>query len=542
MSASSLAKQLINAIHPSLPGEVAVALLSAVPGDELPNILLNGPLFSGPNATSVALSHPKRARIIAASTDQLETQMELLKADWLENHEDIVVALVSSNLVTDKALIREIHDYIVAPTKVNSHRKADTLRGVLSKVDLDHALSYVESVESGRVYDVSNVAARVAAATADGDISTARRYATIVSHTANKRDADDAARVFGSSLGRAASGDHLADILDDVLSAFTNTQQRLVAVCAYERTSLVSKRTLQIVLDRVESKDEFTALQKSYLDSMSTAPLIQCPQGLKGENRLTDDALRLLAATYPGALLSRIEALSTEDEQRELYVQLLIESRRVDLAHGLLFNRHKVKNSSNGTVLNGSQFHDVVQQYLHGESLERPGTVKYRLHPNSLVESLPVDAAVSDIKDLMSVVQQDQVFLGLIARSEGGTDNMAFRPTPAQFEELLDGVVYPSRLGLLDSMLHKWNYLNHPKSDRSNAAGVDTDWFNSLVDVVAETVPASELASIGAAPQYIAYRISRSLGSDLAAWQQAVGLIPTAQMPLRRVLSAAKKL
>jgi hypothetical protein len=525
-----------------MSGEVAVELLSAVPGDELPNSLLNGPLFSGPNATSVALSHPNRARIIAASTDQLETQLELLKADWLSNHDDIVAALAASNLVTDKALIRGLHDSAVAPSKANSHRKADILHEVLRKVDLDYALSYVESLDSSRYYDTSKVAPRVALAAVDGDLLTARRFAALVSSASGSREADDAARVFGGSLGRATNGDHLADILDEVLSAFGATHQKLVAVCAYERTSLVSKRALQIVLDRVESKEEFATLQKSYLDSMSSAPLIQYPHGLKAENKLTDDALLLFAATYPGALLSRIEALSTEDEQRELYIQLLIESRRVDLAHGLLFNRHKVRGSSNAPVLNGSKFHAVVQQYLHGESLERPGKERYHMHPNSLAASLPSDAAVSDIKDIMSVMKQDRLFLGILASCEGGSDHMAFQPTSAQFKELLDGVAYQDRLGLVDSMFHKWNHLNHPYADRKHPVSIDIAWFNELVDVAVETVPASELVSLSAAPQYISYRISRALGSDITAWQQAVGLIPTARMPLCRVLSAAKKL
>jgi hypothetical protein len=90
---------------------------------------------------------------------------------------------------------------------------------------------------------------------------------------------------------------------------------------------------------------------------------------------------------------------------------------------------------------------------------------------------------------------------------------------------------------MVDAVLQAWGfYQGHSEME------ADVAILEDLLEAVIDMIPASEIPSFYYGTKYLTHLCSKSLGSNPEKWLQAIGLIPSAQVGISKVLLAANRL
>lgn len=536
MDSTKLTLNILSAGNTPIPGVVATELLSMVPSDMVPNSLLNFGTFEGPNAAKVAKSCQKKAKLIAANTVDQDVHRAVFEA-LLVQVPGMNAGLQARN-ITDTELLIDIHQ-LVWEDRISASDYENARTWIIDVVPLEYQLEYlVESPVQSR-YELSKVGSRIGSALLAGDFgclrhvdAIAERYLTPTTDTRTK----DLLRAIGYKLAFSADIDVMLAATEAIEDHLEPKWADEVVTSMCERAKVLDERLLIKVLKYLPTPAEFRDAQMRSIASHYTGSVMQAPRELLGRDlRFTMPALHLLAENFPAALVETLSHLAMNDPNRHEIIDLALESNLVVLAHELL-RPAKFAGSTTHATMSPDQFHRAIGVYQTGRLIQRKNTEKPEIRMSASAHAIPQGADPDDVIELLSMVKDPEVLFDRWF-STHGSDPLSYQPNDEEIERLLSALDPTTRLNVLNTTLHHWAYLTGGK--------VDPDIEPALaarIHLVAQSVSACDLASLRNGPRYLAHVLSYEFGDNIEQWRIALGLLPTATVPLSAVITAAKRL
>lgn len=536
MQVHTLAHRILGTANLNLDGEIAAELLAIVVPDDLPNTYLNGPEFSGQTAIDSARTSAKRAIIVAANTTDVEVQRALFEmAQSSPDGDSILKAMLGRRTIADTTLLCQIHDYLW-----NSPIRSECRELTVRAAPAVHCAKFAARFPYGGAlrYDYSGLASAIGCAAADGNpeaLAYVDQIADCIGDRQQKREE------FLANIGRSAAVRLKDTCGSDTINAFR------AACCAenvkvllngfFQSAKLISADVFRALLEIAPTPDEFRNEQRRSIESSYTGKILQFPYVLHRLNpEYTDDALIMLARTFPGALEPLIDSMPSEHPQRDLAVSLALESNMFNNAVVLLTKRSYKPNSENKPLLRADQLHAAVNLYHHGLWIEKPSVSgRPALSAGAAAKALPEGAALEDVRSVMSLVDRPEVFVSHIL-DERYTEKVWYTPNAFEARTLLDDLGEVQRIDVVKAILHHWAYRNNPRRDRSE------DPYEVRLDAVVDSIPACDLAKLNDGVRYIATLLSEHFPGDSGRWHHALGLICSARVGISKVISAAGRL
>jgi len=539
MDAKSLASSILSHGNLPIPGEVASELLSMVPSDEVPNSLLNFGEFSGEAAISVAKSSPQKAKIIAGNTTDPNLQRALLELP--HSHDVVLNEMVRNNKVQDESLLMDIHK-LVWEDQVHSAAYKQIRDSIVRFVPLGYALDFLVARET-RGYPLQSVGFRTGQALARGEFWVLERIDAISKSHAESKDPSNFEKFVdevGRSLAREGSIEHVLDILTRAESVLHPKHADRLSMSVLRGSPVVDEKLLEFCFKYLPTPDEFLEYQLRIAAARHGGYLPVAPSELTYmRSPYTIGALRLLAVTYPGAMLNAVNELDPTTEHCSEILDLALDSNLHSLAHALL-SKNSVKatteNSVNLSPLTAAQFHKVLEVYENGAHVSRSDSSRPALSSFPAARSIPKDASIDDVVRLLRLsANAPEVIHAIYAPPVSGS--ISYYPTGDEMRVLLASLTDMGRLEVMSKVLNTWSYCAHP-----NHTAPKPEHFDEVVAVIMDSVPASAVAADRQGAAYITHVFNANFGSDVEKWRHALGLVATALVPLSKVVSATKRL
>jgi hypothetical protein len=540
MDSTKLALMILTSANSPLPGEVATELLSAIPADELPNSLLNFKEFSGKNMAAVARSSTKKAKLIAENTSDTETQRAIVES----KDPMLLTAMLSSKKIKDNGVLIDIHRF-VWEEKYDDYSLEKVRPLVATAVPLEYQLDYLlnwhhnDHTPVSRRYDLRPVGAKIGHAIVKQDYSSLQYVSRIVERFTTKFSyPEELMESIGRTMAFNMNSEELYEALCKIESILPTRETWEVVETALNYAKPVTKDLLLMQLRYMQTPEEFkdyiikcTTNNPSWSAQMAPSCLIT------RQGSYTLEALKVLADVFPGALAAVAEKLSSQDEGFEKVVDLVLYTNESDVVRNLLGrNSMRSGDTLDKSVFNKENFHKALDVFCNGHRRLKTNAPLSPLESFAAARSIPEGADVHDVANLMKVsVSPVEVVKNLFSSST--RKYMSYTPTPKELKYLISIQDQALRPGMVDAVLQAWGfYQGHSEME------ADVAILEDLLEAVIDMIPASEIPSFYYGTKYLTHLCSKSLGSNPEKWLQAIGLIPSAQVGISKVLLAANRL
>jgi hypothetical protein len=521
--------------HVQLPTDVAAALLSACNPDDLGGIqhkISVSHRFSGASAVACAKSHPLRAEIIATRTEDVDVQQSLLELSTNEMFGKVLRELAKSELVVDHDLVRAIHDRIYQMIRGYDRYS------ILDRIDLDHALAWLERDATVYGKDLGVLARRVARVlTSTGDLAPAIRFIAACDTGVPGEERDRPLRLelleaissFTKELISAGSSQYLKELA----AGRSKDVVHYLAITAWSNTEIIDEHVAELTLAQIDAA-AFNTQQQSQVER-SSREILQYPHALnRTQIRCTDNAWRLIAEQWPGLLLEPLTALVNGDPQAALLTELSLESGRCDLAQRLLDRRFHPEGLRSGPLLNVAQYRIAVRNLLKGVRNVAANTPRPYLSGVVPVSYIPSGTPAKVVLSAWAKHSVHDIVEALSDANRAGW--LEWHPTAAEFEQMLDLCSQHEINRAAYEGTHPYTPGNSNRSAECFAAS------RPYLDAVVARVPASRLLEDDGGITYVSIRLTEEFGDQQEQWLRAWSLAKTSTVPLDAVISAASKL
>jgi hypothetical protein len=533
---------LLRAKHLNLPDEVAAALLtssSAAALAEIPRDSISMALrFSGKSAIACARSHPVRAAIIAARTDDVDVQRVLVELSAEERFRAVLRELAGSELVTDPTLVQTIHDQLYL-----NDRSPYGQGQVIDRVDLDHALTFFENHPSAYGRDLARLGTRIGVHVArDGDTAPAVRFLRVcaqnaepdASYTQPSRELYNGVGALGTAL--VANG--ASAILAQIAAGADDEMLFYLSIIPWSNATVIDEHLAELALSQIDV-EEFSKWQRREAEIRSEGSqrdVAQYPSQLKRPNlQCTDAAWRLIAAQWPGLLREPIRELVNDDPQRDLLVELAIASKRTDLATMLIDRKYHSEQKRSGPLLDADQFRIAAHTLRDRDRVPLGLMPPYGLGGAVTLASIPRGATVDDVLSVWS-----DYSIGDIVETLCDARQITWHewhPTAAEFSQILDRCQPRMFAQAVSDGTHAYMVTEYRPCDDSSFAAA-----RPYLDATVDRTPARNVLEHTGGPEYIAVRLTESFGTDTERWLSALHLVERSSLPLSSVIATAAKI
>lgn len=522
VNSSTLAEKLLGVGNVPFGRSVAVELLSTVPGDHLPNHLINSAPFNGPDAIKVALSSTAKARIIAANTTDAQVQRALF------THENTRVVGVNAMLeeghVEDEDLLDDIHQ-LVWETDVDNAAYISARHKIVHYVPVATLVRFLTTSPAACSYDVAAAGRRIGRAIADHDRSAVPSIDPIARALGTLESRRNISEDFLSGVGHGLAWATRDGALSDHLCVIDSTVERkhgdVIIPAAVTRAAHIDARSLGMYIARGTGTPS------------QVSAMLRLVSG-----RLSYDAIETLAQTYPGALLTTVERLSPNDGRYGAVVDIALSANRWDLAFAVV-NRQPQVGETKGSNLSVEQFRRAIDLCQTGEFYDEGTRARAEVHETVMAAAIPREATVSDVLAAMRVVKRRDAFVSQFVCPRS-SERVQWTVTASDMTEMIGELTRSERTTVQKNVLHSWCYYTLG-GDRDDILDVP-EHLEAVVSVVANSVPARELTDSRDGILYIGRTLVAALGDDVPSWRTAMGLIPHADVPLDAVINAARRL
>lgn len=524
VSRPTRASNILNSPTTILSPEIAASLLASVESDYEILRYHTNVMFSGPSAISVAATDPTKAEFVAAHTSDVQTQVALCDLANREDFGGVLSALARSEFVVDSDLRARIHDELLSTGK-------DLTRAV-HICPAAHLVSWLESHPIPDNYPYQ-AAAKVVSMAAEPDLAV--RFAKVCDSMLKGSSGSR----YHVENGLSSLGEHLAKsgLLSMAVQASLVVPRSVrfyILTSAWHHAEIATEALTAAVLDLVKDHSDHDSDRAAHLASPDrNKPW--CPNLLRYRKKTGFDeaSLRLLAGTYPAALLGILENLANDDPQKGLLVDLALDSKDPNLAAAMLDRRFSRDDRFDGPVLyDRDSFHKAVASLQGGITGFRPGY--------STTFCIPRDADVADV---------------LLLLDESGTESLVkalcdpvvrlrpdWEPTAEDFATLLDSIDPADLARPLAEGMYRMRCLSIPKEDGTPHEASDMSRARQYMDQVADRINADQLCLGQDTLSYVATRLSDIFAADVASFDQAMHLTSVTPRPLGEVLRAVARL
>lgn len=527
--------QLLCSADIVLPSEVAVAVLAGCEPSMLPtrpDNIASSLRFLGPSAIACARSHPVRAGIIAARTADVDVQRALFELSTEEEFESILEHLAQSELVSDQALLRDIHDRIYRGVQ----RYAP--KAIIDRVDVVYMLDWLDQNPEAYGSNLPYLAKRVAEHSASTrDATTARRFVGICDRSMpsslNEHLPD---RYLSVALGRLATvlaNLAASDLLAEVVAGFSAKTSYIIALTAWNSADVIDANIADLAFSQVNAEAFYE--QQRFERERRSREIPQYPSAFERSYlRCTDDAWRLIAATWPGLLHEPLRNLVNSDPQRKLLVELALKSGRGDLAHTLIDRKYHQEGERSGPLLDAAQY--AVASSNLGNVEHRDGRNSQSAHIGGqlTVSYIPSGTKMKDVLRIWS----EHALADIVSTLCDAKHAMwhEWRPTREEFDDLIDRVDRRALRQAVRGGLHGYGLDEHRPSIEEFALA------RPYLDAAAARVAVVDLLDEHGGSTYVATRLNEAFEVDVDGWLCAWNLSRNSTMSLDAVVSAARRL
>jgi hypothetical protein len=519
--------------HIELPSEVALDLLSKCEEDaEYFRRIGTQHRFSGAGAIAVAKSSLKKATIIATRTTDPEVITALMDLSFREEFDGLDWCLADSTLIEDQAVLKRLHGKLL-------NESNHSVRNLVKVVDIEYIFEVIEKIDDIGTYPISVLATRLCdEIDAEGGYENLQRFLRLCSielanedyrsgkKTYRVRDAVDVIGKFIAKSGRT-------DLLEGLLGSCHKRAAWMLAISAWSTAEVVDENIASAAFAVVDA-EEFAESQQQLIEQPRGGEIPQYPSALeRRETGYTDGALRLVGKTWPGLLRKRVAELINGDPQKDLLVEVCLQSKRVDLVERLLDRQFSQDDSKSGPVLDAAQYKKAANILRTGIRYERPESSRPSVGGAVGMSYIP---AGTDVRDVLKVWTKRSVH-ELI---ENLADPLraswySWRPSPEETSVILEACDQSYLRQAVRDGLHAYQVPDHPEP---TAFAVTRPYLDALV----ERLSAQQVLAEHGGPVYVAIRLTEIFGEDRGKWATAWELAQRSTMNLDAVIRAATKL
>lgn len=538
MDAQSLALSILQAGNLPIPGEVAAELLSMVPTEKIPNSLLNFGEFSGEAAVFAAKSSPQKAKLVAGNTTDVRIQRALLGT--LHVRDIALDAMLQNKKVSDPDLLVELHKQ-VWEEQASNHAYSRSREAIATCAPLRCILDFLATTPGLRGYPMHAVGARIGTELASGELWPLEyldKISEAQSSSKDPREFENLLSQVGRTLAYSSGPEDLVEVLRATESRISARLVDIVAMAVLAGAKVVDKALLEFFLKYLPTPELFHEFQlRSASSHYAGTPPVAPRELLRRDPPYTFEALCRLAEVHPGALFEVLSGLHADSDHRSEIIDLALDSGLSVLAHALLGKNTTMGARSNVSVLSPEQFHLALEVFENGTFVDKQPRRKPEISSFAAARAIPRGAAVEDVVRMFRLCSNAAEAFAHLYSMGPSWEAITYQPTVKDVRILVESLDVTARHALVCSMLGMWSDHSHPNTTRRRPKG-----FESVVSVIMDSVPAATLAAESGAPSYVAHVFTQAFGSDTEKWRHGLGLLPTATVPLSKVVSATKRL
>jgi len=545
------------------PG-VAFSILAEIPEADLPTALPRHLRYRGETMANVMRSSQARATLLLAGCSDPKIQLEHIDL-YFASRELMETVLLEQDLL-DVETLREIHQKLWS-SPYNTQAVHETARRLSAEtLPLDLVVEWVGR-NPGSKYAYETLGERMASDWGDGiwRETLSRIEKTLPSGGGISPEGMLLCRGFARGLAREGA-ERAVEVCSQLGGVVRETWIDEIVASVYSSVETVTVELLKELLARIVDPGHFREHQLRQIAEGRnlTSSIPSELQRMAGT--YTKEAFRLLAQTYPGAIQPVIigRAMMPSGMEPAEIVRIALGTNHPILARALL-----------GNIGNGGRYLDAnldLESFLRALDIceqgpESSGCLAQemdpylgdKIDPMAAASNLPAEAEVGDMLRLMRhTTNWDDYILQLYGDNieSPGTAHLAvLRCKKESFRALYEQLDDSQKSKVFLRLLRMWNcegedYDGGPMPNRhpggSPGRGTIRDWtaeaVEAYLEIIIETIPAREFGGHLQGRAYLAHILGRELGEDGAAWTRVLALIPGAEVPIGRVIRAAKTL
>jgi len=534
-----------------LPGEVATEILAGLEESEVPHRLPAGVRFSGDRVAGVARSSKKKALLIIAGCE--DESVQKAHFDLYFERSDILEAALNNTGMLAPSVLAAAHERLWSAEYLH-HAAYEAHRQLAARtLPIADAIRWIEATRSAQYkFDVLGEHLAEQWATDASGPEVLARLCTLLREA---RIADCIGAIstgFGRALGERDT-EQILVVLREARGAVGERWFDDMVAAAYGSARTITLPLLEMLLERVASPEHFHDYQlRRIADGAETVEY--APSELqKVRGRYTRGAYLRLAECFPGALHQVISGRMAPPEDMEAVevVDVALASNLSILAHGLLCN---AGGGQFRVELNRERFLRALDVYENGtwtvgRIFRRPA-----IEARGAVWHLPTGATIEDVCRLGRHLKSGEEYIMYLYGSDVDA-TPRYVPNPAELALLLSQYEPGVRLSVFMRLLRLWSdegggmkdrgpmpnrHPNGPPGRRPVLTGAA---LFAYLEAVIEQIPASEFAGRSELAREFMLRIFwREFGETPQAWMTAIALIERADVPLSKVIRAARLL
>lgn len=535
-----------------LPSEVATAILAGLEESEVPHRLPAGIRFSGERVAGVARSSKKKALLILAGCEDESVQKAHFEL-YFERRDILEAALGEAGMLAPSVL-EAVHERLWSREYVHQAGYEAHRQLAARTIPIAGAIRWIESNRSARY--MFDVLGEHLAEQWKTDASGPEVLENLCTTLREARLGDCIGTVctgFGRALGGRNSEQILA-ILHEARGAVGERWFDDMVAAAYGNARSITVELLELLLERLASPERFHDYQLRRIAEGADVAQYAPSELRDARGRYTREAYIRLAECFPGALHPVISGrmAAPEDMEAVEVVDVALASNLSILAHGLLSNT----GDGRFTVeLDRERFLRALDVYENGTWTAGYVARRPAIEARGAVRNLPRGANIEDVCRLARHVNSGEEY---VVRLYGSDINATphYVPDPDELSLLLSQYDPTVRVAAFMRLLRIWadeggNEVRdrgpmpnrHPNgAPRRRAALTGAALFDHL-EAAAEQIPASEIAGRSELAREFILRIFwREFDGTADAWMNAVALVERADVPLSKVVRAARLL
>lgn len=356
---------------------------------------------------------------------------------------------------------------------------------------------------------------------------------------------------FGRALGERR-GEQILAILREVRGVVGERWFDDMVAAAYGSARSITLPLLELLLERLASPERFHDYQLRRIAEGADAPQYAPSELRDARGRYTREAYLRLAECFPGALHPVISGRMSAPEDMETteVVDVALASNLSILAHGLLCNagdgRFQVE-------LDRERFLRALDVYENGIWTAGLASQRPPIEARAAVRHIPNGANIEDVCRFARHVNSDEEYVTHLYGSDISA-TPRYVPNPGELALLLSQYEPTVRTAAFMRLLRIWSDEGgrevrdrgpmpnrHPSGPpRRRPLLIGAALFDYL-EAAAEQIPASEIARRSELTREFMLRIFwREFGETPQAWMTAIALVERADVPLSKVVRAAR--
>lgn len=535
-----------------LPSEVATEILAGLEESEVPQRLPAGVRFSGARVAGVARSSKKKALLIIAGCE--DESVQKAHFDLYFERRDILEAALSDTGMLAPSVLEAVHERLWSAEYLHQAGYEAHRQLAARTLPIAGAIRWIESTRSAQyMFDVLGEHLAEQWTTDESGPEVLGKLCAVLREA---RIADCIGAIctgFGRALGER-DGEQILAILCQARGAVGERWFDDMVAAAYGSARIITLPLLEMLLERLASPEHFHDYQLRRIAEGAEAAQYAPSELQNVRGRYTREAYLRLAECFPGALHQVVSGrmAAPEDMEATEVVDVALASNLSILAHGLLCNagdgRFRVE-------LDRERFLRALDVYesgiwMAGRIFRRPA-----LEARGAVQHLPDGATIEDVCRLARHVDSGEKYLMYLYGSDIGA-TPRYVPNPAELAILISQYEPTVRVSVFMQLLRIWSdeggvdtrdrgpmpnrHPNGPPVRRPVLIGAA---LFAYIEAVIEQIPASEFAGRSELAREFMLRIFwREFGETPQAWMTAIALVERADVPLSKVIRAARLL